>query len=262
MQVILQEFPQIQLVKCFTAADDSRAVAPGVNVQVVVIPKEKDDGRFITTQPRVSLATLYDVKKFLSGYTSPFARVEVGNAAYEKVKIICKVVFTDSTKADYGFYERKLVQDINYYIAPWLYSVTDDIKMGNRIYKSDILMFIKNRPYVSFVTGFSAVHFFNTKESGSDELKADLIDTAAESLDYIEGSGPGAVLIPSMHHSITAMEKPTSTDPQRSGIGSLIIGDEFLVKEEQKVAGTSQKRKRQIWDDENFNIVITHNING
>lgn len=260
IQVVLEQFPEILMVKCFGNDQSDHLVLPGIDLQVVVIPKEREDGRFISQQPRVNLATLYHVKSFLEGLISPFIKVEVGNPVYEKVKVICKVMINDKTTSDYGVYIRLLSDEINRYIAPWLYGESEDLKIGSKIYKSDILLFIKERPYVAYVTEFSAVHFYSSEDVYKDELNAEITDTAdAGPDDHISGSTPAAVLIPATSHKITIINKPGYEEPKTSGIGTFTIGEEMLVtdKAEEHTHEAASKRADQ---DDVFTLTITHNL--
>jgi hypothetical protein len=262
VQVVLEKFPEILIVKCFSNSAQEHLVLPGVNLQVIVIPKEKEDGRFISEEPKVSLSTLYKVKKFLTRVVSPFANIEVGNPAYEKVKVVCKVVFADTEISDNGFYLRRLNEDINAYIAPWLYGREADLKIGSRIYKSDILNFIKTRPYVAYTTGFSVIHFYKKRDIATESLEADILDTAFDSEDYISCSTQEAVLIPSASHLITVLGKSDFEEPRPTGIGSFLIGDELLVTGKYESGQADSKPAEEEQEKEElFSLIITHTIN-
>ena len=262
IQVALEKFPQISIVKCFNTSDQNLMVTPGTNLQLILIPKELKNGGSVNEAPQVSLAILYEVKKFLSGITSPFINLEVGNPVYEKVKIICKVLFSSKASITSGAYLRQLTNDLNEYIAPWLFKDKEDVMIGNRIYKSDILMFIKTRPYVDYVSGFSVIHFFNSKNMISNELNQEIRDTAVDTEEYIVCSSPGSVLIPSSNHIITLLEEPVFEPAKPSGIGTFIVGDEFLISAPAEEANTLQQNKitNDPEDDEQFSLIITHNI--
>lgn len=262
IQVILEKFPQILIVKCFSTEQESLMVLPGINLNIVLIPKERDDGSFISEQPKVSHAILFQVKSFIQQLISPFVQIEVGNAVYEKIKVICKVMFTESAGRDFGALSRRLTNDINQFIAPWLHGGSAEIKIGSRIYTTDLQMFIKTRPYVGYITGFSVVHFYNTKNVVDDELEAEITDSAVESQDYISGSTPAAVLVPSSAHIITVLNEPEFEEPQPSGIQSFYIGEEFLISDKQERAAEEQQAAppEPEPEEELFSLIITHNI--
>lgn len=260
-QIVLEEFPEILTVKCFNIATENFMVAPNINLQLVLVPKEQGNERLKNQQPRVTLSTLYSVKSFLLELISPFVTIEVGNPVYEKVKIICKVLFTKSAASNSSFYLSLLTKEINGFIAPWLYSETEEVKIGNYIYKSDILLFIKKRAYVEYVSGFSAVHFSKSKDTYSDELYAEISDTAVDTSDLIIGSSPASVFIPSSDHIITLLDEPEFEPVMASGIGRFVIGDELLVVSDIKEFKRDLVRDIEAEDDDDFfSLIITQNI--
>lgn len=262
IQVVLEEFPEILTIKCFNTATENFMVVPNINLQLVLIPKESDSGRFINKQPRVSLATLHSVKNYLHKIISPFVSIEVGNPIYEKVKIICKVMFTKKAAVNSGYYLSLLTSEINNFIAPWLYKEKEDVRIGDCLYKSDILLFIKKREYVDYVSGFSVVHFSKIKDTFTNELNAKITDTVIDKSEFIIGSSPATVFIPSTDHIITLINQPEFEPETAAGIGSFIIGDELLVSElehKEDIQNTSQNCETED-DDDYFSLIITQNI--
>ncbi|HTI07995.1 MAG TPA: hypothetical protein VL832_05550 [Puia sp.] len=227
-QFILKEFPGIYLVKCFGIGSQERLILPGINVQVIVIPKEKENGRFISDQPHVSLDVLFRIKEFLFRVLSPFVRIEVGNPVYERVKIACSVLFRNSDSSDYGLLLNRLHEDIRRYLCPWLYEEGTSMVIGGKIYITDILNAIRNLPYISYVTGFSVAHFFKVQDIYTGKYKAKLIDSSRQPVESICGSIPGAVLIPVQQHWINVLNHKGYISPPPFGIGNLSVGDEFF----------------------------------
>ncbi len=261
-QFILDEFPGILMVKCFGAGAQDHLILPGVNIQVVLIPKEQEDGRFTSNQPRVNLATLFEVKKFLSPFLSPFIKLEVGNPVYEKVKVIASVKFSDNKTFDDGFYVRKLEEDIRRYICSWLYEPGSELKIGTKIYLGDMLNYIKERSYIAVVTGFSVLHFFNIRDIQTGKFNAAIVDSAAGNITFIAGSVPEAVLIPSDNHLITVLKSPEYVLPEVLGIGSLSVGDE-LTESSRQYRGESPADKQSKDTAEPgtyFKLIINHHI--
>jgi hypothetical protein len=264
IQVVLEEFPQILMVKCFNTSAENFAEVPGSNLHIVLIPKDIKRDSLLNEPPQVSLAMLYKVKSFLTGIISPFVGIEVGNPVYEKVKIVCKVLLTSLASNNSGFYLRQLTTDINQYIAPWLFGEKENIKIGNRIYKSDILLFIKTRSYVDYVSAFSVIHFSNSKNILTNEMNAQITDTATDAVDYIDSSLPTSVLIPSPNHLITLLDRPVFEHAKPLGIGDFIIGEELLIADSNRfpipVSENPSFDVEDDDDDEQFSLIITHNI--
>lgn len=228
-QIILNEFPQILMVKCIAAGREDQSMLPGINIQIILIPKENDSGQFISNEPKVNLSTLFKVKQFLQPFLSPFIRVEVGNPVYEKVKVVCTVQFIEARGFDQGFYIQELNKDIRKYLCPWLYESTSSLSIGTSIYLADILNYIKGLPYISGATGFSLVHFFKVRDIRTGEHNSKILDTAVDNVEFIRGSVPEAILIPADDHLITVQKNLVYADPSKVGIGSLPVGDELLI---------------------------------
>jgi hypothetical protein len=230
-QVILDAFPDILMVKCIGAGTARQLVLPVLNVQIIVVPREREDGVFVSRQPGVSLDMLYSIKKYISRYLSAFATIEVGNPVYEKIKIVCTIAIRkDGVNTNDGYYLKLLNEDVSRFMNPWLYNQGEEIKIGSRIYIQDILDDIKRKPYVQYITAFSVLHFFKRLDRTSGKFDAVVVDSALNpALKYIEASRPDAVLIAADSHLVTVAGSPEYQAPQASGIGDFIAGDELSV---------------------------------
>lgn len=229
-QLVLQRFPSIAVVKCFGANNKHQGVYPGVDLQVVLIPKEGVTGSLHDEQPKVNLAMLFEVRKYLAGFSSPFINIEIGNPVYEKVKISCRIRLVDDRNGGSdGYYLKTLNGDIRRYFCPWIYFPGSDVKIGTRIYMAELLTFLSRLPYIAEVTAFSVIHFFCIKDPATGELRGSLVDSAVKTIEYIQGSVPEAVLIPSDHHLITLLSADGDAGPSPAGIKGLSIGEELLV---------------------------------
>lgn len=248
-QVILDAFPEILMVKCIGAGTGRHLVLPAINLQIVVIPKEREDGRFITREPGVSLDMLFRIKACISRQLSAFATVEVGNPVYEKIKIVCSIqIRRDGINTNDGYYIKMLNEDIGRYINPWLYGVGHEMKIGGKIYIQDILDDIKRKPYVNYVTAFSVLHFYKRHDAMSGRFEAVVVDSAVDKIQYVEASRPDGVLIAADSHLVTIMNSPDYKSPGASGIGDFISGDELTIY---KRITVEQVPEAPPWDDEN-----------
>jgi hypothetical protein len=259
-QFILDKFPQILMVKCLGQGDEDQLVLPGVNIQIILIPKELDSGGFTSDQPKVNLATLFKVKQFLTPFLSPFINAEVGNPVYERVKVVCKVKFNKAMDFDEGFYIQELNKDIKKYICSWLYESTASIAIGAAIYLSDMLNYIKGLYYISGVTGFSLVHFFKVRDIQTGEYNSEIVDSAISNVEFIRGSVPEAVLIPADDHLITVQKDMVYEEPSKVGIGSLPVGDELLISGHDEDRNNISTQPDATEPDEYFRLIINHHI--
>lgn len=264
-QAILEEFPQILMAKCISSDTFMNSIyAPGnKTLRIIVVPKEQDDSLFNNAQPKVNLAVQYQIKTFIRNSISPFLNVEIENPVYEKVKIVCQIKFTQHKSLDNGLYTRMLNEDIRRYLCPWLYESSSSFKIGSNIYVAEVLNYIKKRPYVDYITGFSMLHFYNWRNDETGEILSGMSDFSRNNRISVKGTVPEAVIIPADDHMITILDESQYSDPVRTGIGNLFIAEELLVfddkfsKEEEAV---TDKAAASDDDDEYFNLLIGHDI--
>lgn len=261
-QIILKTFPQILIVKVFNNKRENFSIIPGVDLHVVVIPKESEGETFLMEQPRVNLSDLFKIKTFVSSVVSAFLKIEVGNAVYERVKVFCKVRFLENGKSNSIMLRSKFISDLNNYIAPWMYGNRSSIKIGSKLYKAELLIFLKNLPYVKHISAFSVIQFFNEDDLNGDDLNGDDLyahvnDSAISQMDVIEGSSPASVLIPSPHHIVNIIQEMDNGKPETSGIGNFIVGEEYLVVNDSTEAEKYVTTKNK---EEMYKIIISQNI--
>lgn len=263
-QLVLEKFPSIAVVKCFGTSYRRQSVYPGVDIQVILIPRVGTDGNLYADQPKVNLSTLFAVKNYLAGFASPFINIEIGNPVYEKIKIACRIRLTDQLASDAGsgYYLQQLHEDIRQWLCPWIYSPDSDVRIGTRIYIPELLTYIKKRPYIKEVSGFSIVHFFNVKDAVTGELKGAMIDSAVHPIEFIQGSVPEAVLIPSDQHLIGLLDNDDYIEPNPKGIGDLYIGNELLISYpgQARQEGYDDEPASRESPDEYFNLTFVNPI--
>ena len=229
-QLVLEEFPEILKVFCYGIGNNNKMMMPGYDVQVIVIPRQSITSFTSSAEPKVALAELVKIKNYISDKISENIKIDVANPVYERVKIVCKIMFNKSySKSSIGNNIIKLNNDLKRFITPWMFFAETDIKMDGKLYLSEILNFVKNLPYISHVTSFSVLHFFNKYNPVTGKMEAHVIDTAVDSVKYIKGSNPGAILVSAPSHEITILEDKNYEKPGKTGIGGLVISDEFLV---------------------------------
>ncbi|MCP5109404.1 MAG: hypothetical protein GY953_01065, partial [bacterium] len=189
-RLALESFPSLYKVKCinhstYVYEDDRFSIsqsefAPGW-VTVVVIPDLRNQNMVDLLEPRASLATLDDIKTFLSGRMSPWAarRLQVLNPLYERIAVDCKVAFVKG--ADFTLHQARLAEDLTRFLSPWAFPDAggSDISFGGRLHRSTLLHFVEKRPYVDFVTDFQMIQ---TARDGSTTAVERAVPTSARSL--------------------------------------------------------------------------------
>jgi hypothetical protein len=78
--------------------------------------------------------------------------VKVKNPNYQKVKVDVKVKF--HLGYEFNYYKTLLEQAIIEFLSPWVYQSDRDLSFGGKIYKSVLLNFVEDLPYVDYVTDF------------------------------------------------------------------------------------------------------------
>lgn len=146
--LILQEFPELYKVKCLNHTSEKSYQAPG-NVTLVVIPDTVKKNVFDIYEPRVSTATLNNIKSFISKLNSMHVNTFVINPTYEKVKVDLVVQF--KTGYDVNFYAQQLNTDITKFLSPWAFDTAIPINFGVSIQISSLIKYIEDLQYVDFL---------------------------------------------------------------------------------------------------------------
>ncbi len=269
-QLILEAFPEILKVKCFETEVNGQPIMPGVDLLVVVILNQRNRNKDLQEYPKVDLSRLFTIKQFISGLLSPFTKVEVTNPLYEKIKVVCSVVFNTDTagvsaarqvksQESNGILMQRLNNDIKQWISPWLYNPGASVNTEGKIYLSEILNFIKRCPYISYVTGFSVLHFYQVYDVKTGEFYDRLLDSATQKTEYLSASLPNALLVSSSEHAITVLDKPHYVEPGRTGISGMMIGGELLVADANEYNALTDSPSLADEDNTEYNFYFNPN---
>ncbi|MGF6930301.1 hypothetical protein QFZ48_005801 [Chitinophaga sp. W2I13] len=251
-QVLLEAFPEILIVKCITALPGAR----DEDVSIVVVPRQSDSGLFISPEPKVDLDTLCRIQTFMQQHISPFVRLSIRNPVYESVKVVCSIMFRDPSENNQNSHLQQLQLDIQKYLCPWLFDPSSHLKIGSTLYKSELLNYINRQPYVEYITGFSLVHFYYTKDEDTGMVTAYCTDTAIGGLQQVTPSLPQAVLVPSKEHLITVLHSPEYKEPEPLGIDALKISNELIIGNDHHVITPTDQRPDHATDEEMLTISI------
>lgn len=205
-RLILEAFPQIYKVKCLNHTryePDASGVgiyqelAPG-HVTIVTIPNQEHQNLRDPLRPLTSVGVLQEIAAFLGKHTSCFTKLHVKNPHFDEVWVECKVRLYDGF--DETFYENQLRDAITRFLSPWAFPGGGSPSLGGKIYKSTLVKFVEEQPYVDYVTDFKL--FQNTVNtpgaSDADEVTA---STAVSIL----------VSVPAAKHQITIINPSAQT---------------------------------------------------
>ncbi|QDA61593.1 baseplate J/gp47 family protein [Hymenobacter jejuensis] len=164
--LVLEAFPQIYKAKCINhlhyEPNDSgtgiyKELAPG-HVTVVTLPDLQTQNLRDPLRPYTSLGLLQEIADFLQKRISCFVKLHVKNPQFEEVAVSFKVRFYDGF--DEAFYTKKLQESITRFLSPWAFpgSGSRGPSFGGKIYKSVLINFVEEQPYVDYVTDFQLFH--------------------------------------------------------------------------------------------------------
>ena len=185
-RLLLENFPGVHRVKCIPHASDSSWMAAG-HLLIVAIPDLRNRNLPDLLQPKVDLDTLTRMTELAQAHAAPDIKVRVRNPAYQPVRLDFKVRFRPGLPFDYS--RRQLHQAIVQALSPWAFASDRQLVFGGRIYRSALLDFVEELPYVDFVTDFRC-----GPAGTGDLLLADLAELAAER--------PDAILVSAARHLI------------------------------------------------------------
>ena len=70
---------------------------------------------------------------------------------------------------DETFYKNKLKEAFTRFLSPWAFSNGGSPSFGGKIYKSVLIHFVEEQPYVDYVTEFKLFHYVNGEQQGGDK---------------------------------------------------------------------------------------------
>lgn len=227
--LILEYFPSIRQVRCYTPVSHQDLVSQG-EVKVVVLPSRKRNLNY--DKPLVNYRQLSEIHKFVQSITPDFVSIKVLNPVYELVKVNCDIIF--NSIGNEGALLKRLNKDIKNYICPWIEEEDVSINLGGGLNKDSILAFIEQLDYVKFVTRLSIVQVFQKKSEREQPFVFQ--DTAASvgGTTILNAYTPWSVLVPVEKHNFNLLDAESYNEPTPTGLDSMRIGIDFLIREDEK----------------------------
>lgn len=198
--LVLESFPEIYRVKCLnhtqyepgnTGDGIYRELAPG-HVTLVTVPDKQFYNMTDPLKPYTSLGLLQEISQFLGKRISCFIRLHVHNPRFEEVRVNLKVRFYDGF--DQTWYTNLLQESILRFLSPWAFPEGGNPTFGGKVYKSVIIDFVEEQPYVDYVTDVLLFHDIGGIKGTADRNE-------------IEGSMAVSILVsvPADQHLITVI---------------------------------------------------------
>ena len=144
-------------------------------------------------KPSTSLGTLQQIDAYLKERTGCFVQLHVKNPKFEQVRVRFKVRLYDGF--DETFYSNSLRQEITRFLSPWAFANGRMPSFGGKLYKSVLINFIEDRPYVDYVTDFQ---LFRDADGAQGTID----------LDEVQGSKALSILVsaPASKHEIKILK--------------------------------------------------------
>jgi hypothetical protein len=210
--LVLEAFPQIHKAKCLnhtkyaasktTNAIEYNEVKPGY-VTIITIPNLVNRNDINPLKPYTNQSLIKQIKEYLQQRISCHVQLEVANPQFEEVRLQFFMKLAEGF-TDFTYYREKLQNEIVSYLTPWAYNDQLEIQFGGKMYKSSLINFIEERPYVEYITLVQMFHKIS--------------DTVPESgnLEEVEASTARSILVSAQakKHSITEI---TVNDEEKAG---------------------------------------------
>jgi hypothetical protein len=152
-RLVLNEFPDIERVKCIPHSDGQNWNRPG-HVAVVLVPDVSLRTRAAETlRPAIPQSRLTEVETFLNSLCPLGVKTHALSPCYQEIRAAFHVRFQPGLP--FTYYRSLLEQSLTGYLAPWTISASANIRFGHTIYRSAVLNHIEDLDYVDFVTDFN-----------------------------------------------------------------------------------------------------------
>jgi hypothetical protein len=161
-------------------------------VLLVVVPDLRNDNARDPLQPRTDAGTLDAIKKHVEARAGIHLkdRINVRNPTYQKVRLDFKVKFHHGFEANE--YANVLRAELTAFLSPWAFDAKVPISFGGVLYKSVLLNFVEERPYVDYVTDFKLYSYTGTEDHGPD-------------LGEVRARTPDAILVSDTLHDVEVL---------------------------------------------------------
>jgi hypothetical protein len=220
---ILDNFPDLFLVKCFCHMNSNSVEPQPGNVLIIVIPMLKVNQNF-ADNINVDTTILRKIYRAIKKVSPPFINIEVRNPRYERIQIRCSVTFKNKVTA--GNSCIALNKQICEYFSP--YKLTGKkILFGWQLTCGEMISYIRELPTVQSITNFSILHINEITEQ-QYELN-DTVELKEHNSSVLTSLYPWCLPIPDKNHVIEVIELPQIIAPNITGIDEMEVGNNFIV---------------------------------
>ena len=218
-RLILEEFPQLHLVRAIRPKHDTNSVQCGdYAVNLVVVPKVTDSS---ILQPQVPLFLKKEIKEFICQKCPPWVTLSVLDPVYLEVKFTIKVNLHSDVNSGHSMQilNDKLVEFFNPWNSPELIDSPELNKKtanGEQIYLTDAADLINQLPFIKKLFYIKATSRLSSGNSSNIE----------EGI-MIKPSSANVIVVPATKHDIELLG--TDIPVVYDGVNTMKIGYDFTV---------------------------------
>ncbi len=187
-RIILEAFPKVHKIKCIPHAKENSWLSPR-HVLIVVVPDLKNKNATNSFEPKVDADTISRITDYVQKKAGMQVQVKVKNPSYQMIQMDFKVKF--HIGYEFNYYKTQLDLAITQFLSPWAYQGDRDISFGGKIYKSVLLNFVEDLPYVDYVTDFKMYSPISPTTN-----KVDINEAQPHAPDTIIVSAPAHIINP------------------------------------------------------------------
>jgi hypothetical protein len=193
-RILLNEFPFVYKVKCLPHSTPNNWNSPG-HVTAIIIPNLYNQNAVDPFRPKVSSQTLSVAEKLLASIGAMQVQYHVTNPRYYQIRIGFGVKF--NLGFEFNYYSRLLNKKIIEFLTPWMRETDKDIYFGGIVYKSEILDFIEELPFVNYLTDFTLLGYENEQA---------LLNNHVKDSSHISVTEPDMIMVSAEEHDIYQVE--------------------------------------------------------
>jgi hypothetical protein len=193
-RLLLNEFPFAYKIKCLPHSTPNNWNSPG-HVTAIIIPNLYNKNAVDPFKPKVSSQTLSIAESFMASIGAMQVQYHAINPRYYQIKIGFGVKF--KLGFEFNYYSRLLNQKIIEFLTPWMREVDKDIYFGGIVYKSEILDFIEELPFVDYLTDFTLRGYENEQT---------LLGNQVTDVSNINVTEPDMIMVSAKEHDIYQVE--------------------------------------------------------
>lgn len=199
-RTVLQHFPEVYKVKCLNhtrshnrqGTEDYSELSPG-DVTLIIVPDIRNRNSYDPLHPRASQNLLREINTRIRSLNNLHADCRAVNPGYETIHLSFMVKFHEGY--DPNLYRTILNEDLIRHLSPWAYGQISAMRFGGTVYKSALILFIEQRPYVDFISRVKMYHRKGETDTNVDDCAS------------INASDARTILVSDRIHGIELIDK-------------------------------------------------------